>query len=189
MPTHRTPIFISILIVAAVVYASYTIGHGVYQHIIIGNVDTAVVFAHRTHTYVIDDNGSCGTPSWVGNSGTLVTTRDCTKDGWKVVKISQSDAIMPMAHDLCARGHKMNCLLVSNTKGTSPRSLDDLIRLSLAKYTNEDVSWSCGEGCDLIPAHFSYCIAYKQFGATAVPDNFLEDTEKCKLLHYQAASL
>ncbi|KAG5357087.1 hypothetical protein CJU90_2447 [Yarrowia sp. C11] len=188
MPTRRTPILISIVIAAIVVYATYTIAHSVYQHILIGNVDSSVVFEYRTDTYVIDTEGTCKTPAWVGNSGTLVTTGDCIKDGWKVEKADKNNALA-VAHNLCAKGHKMNCLLVSNTEEGSHRSLDNLVRLSLAKYANEDVAWNCGAGCDLFPAQFSYCIAFKQLGATAVPDGFLEESDKCKLLQHQDLSL
>lgn len=180
----------TVLIAMTVLYATWTIASGVYQHIIIGNVDSSVVFKHRIHTFVIDDSESCKTPAWVGDSGTLVTTGDCNNEGWVVEKFSESVDAMAAAHDLCARGHKMNCLLVSNSKGgASPRSLKNLVRLSLAKYANEDVAWNCGAGCDLIPAQFSYCIAYKQFGPSSVPDDFSEDIAKCKLLQHQTLSL
>lgn len=191
MAARRTPIVVTILIAMAVVYATWTIAHGVYQHIIIGTVDASVVYEHRVHTFVIDDSGSCKTPAWVGDvGGTLVTTGDCINEGWTVEKIGENVDTTAVAHDLCARGHKMNCLLVSNTKGgASSRSLGNLVRLSLAKYANEDVAWDCGAGCELIPAQFSYCMAYQRFGPSSVPDDFSEATAKCKLLQHKALSL
>lgn len=141
----------------------------------------------------MDTQGTCNTPKWVGNHGTLITTADCSKEGWTVQKISNSEDVERTAgiaaHDLCARGNKMACLVVSNSKASSSKSLKNLVRLTLAKYANEDVAWSCGPGCNMIPAQFSYCIANEQFGGEGVPEGFSEDKYKCKLLQHEAVSL
>lgn len=191
MAARRTPIFVTILIAVAVLYTTWTTAHGFYQHIIIGTVDVSVVFEHRVHTFVIDDSGFCKIPAWVADgSGTLVTTGDCLNEEWTVEKVGEGVDATAVAHDLCARGHKMNCLLVShNKRGASYRSLKNLVRLSLAKYANEDVAWNCGPGCELIPAQFSYCMAYQRFGPSSVPDDFSEATAKCKLLQHKTLSL
>ncbi|KAG5367082.1 hypothetical protein CJU89_1530 [Yarrowia sp. B02] len=187
MAVRKTPLFATICVLFAAAYAIWTISHSVYQQIIIGTVDSSVVFEHRIHTYVVDERGDCETPKWVGGSGTLVTAADCAKEGWTVEKTPGE--LLAVAYDLCARGHKMNCLVVSNTQAASHRSLSKLVRLSLAKYANEDVVWHCGPGCSVVPAQFAWCVAYKQFGPSFVPDDFSEDTAKCRLLQHEDLSL
>lgn len=183
-----TRAIVGVFLALAALYALWNVVSNVTHNIVYGRVDTDLVFHHRVHTYVVDNLGTCEIPEWVGpyTKGTLLTTGDCDVADWTTIS-TKTDPASIQAHQLCAAGQKMMCLIISNDRADLPRH--KFVTQTLAKYTNDDIAWDCGRGCELVPAAYSFCLVDRKFGEQYTPEGFNTTEQKCHQVRSEVLSI